>query len=293
MVRPWLGALGLAVCGLLWLLVYAWSVHFEAPRVISGLGEAAATLGFEALAANLHVQAAGLHRARVTRLRAQGAAAARLQAERFALADELRTAGLLAAAEGEPGTAAELLANAVRAAPERADLRCLLADLRSRGLPPEERRMALLRLLLEYDVACAHTLVGESFLEAGKLAAAQPYLERATTLCPNWSRPWLDLAKLHLSAGDREQALHSARAALQHARNLHTRLTAAALIRRAGGTGPSACHLVAEHICRNYWPPAALALAFGVFLVHPALVRRVRRGLGPSGDQAKTADSAS
>lgn len=293
MVRPWLGALGLAISGLLWLGAYAWSVHFEPPRVVSGLGDAASALRFEALAISLHVRAAEMHRDEVIRLRARGAAAPRLQEERFALADELRTAGLLADAEGAAGPAAELLANAVRAAPERVDLRCLLADVRARHESPEQRRVALLRLLLEYDAACAHTLVGESFLESGDAGAARAYLERATTLEPDWARPWLALAEIHLQTGDRERALKSALAALQCAPGLHTRLAAAELVRQAGGAAPPRWQLIAEHAWRTYWPAAALAGAFVIFLTHPALLRRLRRALRRSGAQEKAADSAS
>lgn len=293
MVRPWLGALGLAICGLLWLGTYAWSVRFEPPRVVSGLGDAAAALRFEALAVSLHVRAAEMHRAEVVRLRARGAAGPRLQEERFALADELRSAGMLADAQGEAASAAELLANAVRAAPERVDLRCLLADVRARELGPEQRRLALLRLLLEYDAACAHTLVGESFAEAGDTAAARAYLERATALEPDWARPWLALAELHLKTGDREQALDSARVALRCASGLRARLAAAKLVHRAEGEAPPRAQMIAAHIARSYWPAAALALAFAVFLVHPWLLRRLRGALRRADAQEKAADSAS
>lgn len=293
MVRPWPAVLGLAGCGLLWLIVYAWSVQFEAPRVVSGLGSAAAALRFEALAVSLHVHAAEMHRAEVVRLRARGASGPSLQEERFALADELRTAGLLAEAEGERAAAVELLANAVRATPERVDLRCLLADLRARGQSPEQRRVALLRLLLEHDAACAHTLVGESFLEAGDLTTARAYLERATALQPHWARPWLALAELHLKTGDREQALDSARVALRCASGLRARLAAAELVRRAGGEAPPRAQMIAAYIARSYWPAAAPALAFAVFLVHPWLLRRLRGALRRADAQEKAADSAS
>lgn len=293
MVRPWLGALGLAVCGLLWLLAYAWSVQFDPPRIVGGLGHAAAGLRLPALGVGLHVRAAELHRTRVVALRAQGAAAPRLQEERFALADELRTAGLLADAQGDVAAARDLLADAVRAAPERVDLRCLLTEVRARGQSPEQRRLALLRLLLEHDAACTHTLVGESFLVAGDLAAARPYLERAITLDPTWARPWLALAQVRLQARDRAGALESGVAALQHATSLGHRLAAADLVRRAGGTAPPRWRLIAEHVGRGYWQAGALALAFALFLVHPMLLSRLRAVLRRRGDQENTAESAS
>ncbi len=293
MVRPWHAALGLTGCGLIWLLAFAWSVQFEPAAILSGVGRAAAVIRFEALAMTAHMEAAELTRARVRSLRDEGAAAAALQRKRFDLANELRDAGLLAHADGNAALAEELLTAALQAAPERADLRCLLVDVRTRALPADERRVALLELVHESGSACAHALAGESFLQAGDMEAAQSYLARAAELRPDWVAPHLLLAEVAWRRGDRAGALASAGAALEHAQSLRDRLAAVERVRMAGGRAPERWRVIGEHARREWWPVGALAAAFVLFLVHPALVRAARRGLARLRSQPAAADSTS
>jgi len=292
-VRPWHAALGLAACGLIWLLAFAWSVRFEPAAILSGLGRPAAGLRLGALAMGAHLEAAELSRARVRRLRGEGAAVAALQRTRFDLANELRDAGLLAHADGNAALAEELLTAALQAAPERSDLRCLLVDLRSRALPPDERRVALLELVHESGSACAHMLAGESFLEAGDAEAAQAYLGRAAELRPDWPAPHLLLAEVCWRGGDRAGALANASAALPHAQGLRDRLAATDRMRLAGGRAPERWQVIAEYAWREWWQAGALAAAFVLFLVHPALVAAGGRGLARLRAQPTTADSTS
>ncbi len=292
-LRPWPAALALVACLVIALAVYAWSVDFRAPDVVSGLGEAAAAVRLQATAMALHLQAAEMHREEVRRMRDAGEAAARLQAARFALADQLRTAALLAWAEGNPDRAGEWLVEASRAAPERVDLICLMTDLRTRATEAAERRVELLLLVLRYDSPCANLLVGESFLEAGDADAARGYLQRAAQGSPEWPGPHLALARLHMLAGDPAAAQASGQKALAHARDLHSRLNAAAIVRRAGGVAPERWRLIAEWAWRTYAWVLPVVGAFVVLLVSPALVRLGRRGVAWVRSQRGMAQSAS
>ncbi len=293
MVRPWRAALGLVVCGLIWLGAYAYSVGFAPADLLSGLGRAAAGLRLEGIAMALHLQAAALSRAQVRALRDLGAGETARQEARFALADDLRSAALLAHVEGDEEPAEDLVTEAIRAAPERVDLRCLLVDMRSADLTADERRVALLRLVYETDAACAHLLAGRSFLEAGDGVAAEAYLQRAAELRPDRPEPHLLLAELYRREGDRDEALRSAQAALANAQDLRTRLEATDCIRMAGGVVPERRRLIAEHAWRNYRQAGVPALAFLVFLLHPLLVSAARRRLARRRGQRSMADSAS
>ncbi len=293
MVRPWYALLGLAACGVIWLVAFGWSVQFEPTAMMSGLGRAASGLRLNALAMGAHLEATELARARVRRLRNEGAAAATLQRTRFDLANELRDAGLLAYADGNPALAEDLIRAALQAAPERRDLRCLLVDVRSRALTPDERRVALLELVYETDSACAHMLAGENFLTVGDAEAAQAYLARAVELRPDWPTPHLLLAEACRRQGDRAGALTGAQAALQHARTLDERLAAIDLIRMAGGRAPERRQVIVEHVRREWWQVTALATAFALFLVHPTLVAMTRSGLQRLRRQPVTVNSSS
>lgn len=292
-LRPWLAALALVVCLLIALAVYAWSVDFRAPEVVSGLGEAAAMVRLQATAMALHLEAAEMHRREVRRMRDAGEAAATLQAARFALADELRAAALLAQAEGDPDRAGEWLAEASRAAPERVDLICLMTDLRTRAADIAERRVELLLLVLRYDSPCANLLVGESFLEADDADAARGYLQRAAKASPQWSAPHLALARLHMLANKPAAAQASGQQALANARGLHSRLNAAAVIRRAGGVAPERWRLIVEWAWRTYAWVLPVVGVFVVLLASPALVRLGRRGVAWARSQRGMAESAS
>ncbi|MBD3292625.1 MAG: hypothetical protein GF393_06845, partial [Armatimonadia bacterium] len=238
MLRPWLAALALLGCGLISLIVYAWSVDFRAPEVVRGLAEGAANVRLEGIAMGLHSEAAEMRRAEVKRLRAEGASASRLLQARLGLADELRDAAVLAEAEGDLDLARKWLTESAQAAPERVDLLCLLTDMRTRGADPEERRMAFLRLVYEHDAPCALLLAGESFVEAGNSAASRAYLERAVEGAPQWAGARLALARLDLRQSLPEAAVAGASEAFQLAQDLPTRLRAAAVIEQAGGTAP-------------------------------------------------------
>ncbi|MGD9497978.1 MAG: hypothetical protein AB7Y46_16865 [Armatimonadota bacterium] len=292
MVRPWLAALALLVCGLMWLTAYAWSVDFVPAEVLSGLGRAAAALRLEGIGIALHLQAAKLWRAQVHSVR-EGGSPADGQSARFALADELGAAALLARVEGGAPLAEELAAEAVRAAPERADLRCLLVELRCAKLPAPQRRMAILRLVHETDAACAHLLAGQCFLAAGDAEAAEAYLKRAVELRSDVVGANLLLAELALRRADREEAAARAAAAFGHAQSLRARLQALERLRRAGGDAPPRWRVAAQHIWEHYWPAGALGLAFVLFLVHPALIAAAMHAAARLRGQDKTAQSAS
>jgi tetratricopeptide (TPR) repeat protein len=292
-LRPWLVALALVGCGLIALTAYAWRVEFRGPAVVSGLSEAAANVRLRGIAMSLRIQAAELRRNEVRRLRAQSApAAARTQA-RFALADELRDAALLAEADGDLERAREWMAEAAQAAPERADLRCLLTDLRTREAAPDERRMELLRLVYHHDAPCAHVLAAESFLAAGDTQAARAYLQRAAEADERWAEAHLALARLDLREGDAGAAHANAAQALSLARDLRLRLSAAAVLRAAGGSAPSRVQLTAQWAWRSYAYVLPAAGVFVLLLVSPALVASARRGVAWMRSQRGTAESAS
>jgi len=292
-LRPWLAALALVACALIALGVYAWTVEFRAPDIVGGLGRAAAGLRLEAIAMSLHLEAAEMRREEVRRLRAENAAPARRQAARFALANDLRAAALLAEAEGNTDRASEWLTEASRAAPERVDLICLLTDLRTRAAGPNERRMELLRLVYRHDSPCANLLAGQSFLDAADPDAARSYLERAAADSPDWAEPHLALARLDLRAGDLPAARARAAHALAQAEDLPSRLQAAAIIRAAGGAVPPPWQLIAQWAWRGYAWLLPAAVAFVVLLVSPALADLARRAVAWIRSQRGMAESAS
>lgn len=293
MLRPWLAALALVGCGLISLIVHAWSVDFRAVEVVSGIAEGAVNVRFEGIAMGLRIEAAEMRRSEVRRLRAGGASASRLLDARLALADELRDAALLAEAEGDLDLAKEWMAEAVQAAPERADLRCLLTDLRTRSAEPDERRLALLRLVYEHDGPCALLLAGESFAEAGDSAAARAYLERAVEGAPRWPDAHLALARLELRQSAPEAAVTAASEAFRLARDLPTRLRAAEVIEDAGGAAQPRWEIIARWQWRSYAYLLPMVGLFAVLLVSPALAGLGRRAVAWLRAQRGMAESAS
>ncbi len=271
-MRPWLIAAAFLICASAGLLAFAWSVQFDAPATLDGLAVGAHAVRLRGIAIALQTRRAELLRARVRRMRVTGASATALQTARWSLADALRDASIISREAGLDGVAETYMALAAQAAPERDDLRCLLIDLRSRELPPRQRRVELLRLVLEQDCACANMLAGESFMVAGDLEAAAPYLARAAELAPEWPRPHFALARLHLRRSDSDAALRSARAALDSSSGMRQRLAAAELIRRAGGNAPAAWRIVVEQLRDRWTPVGLLALGFLLFVFHPALL---------------------
>lgn len=292
-VRPWLTALAIVVCALLWLVAYSWSVGFDGPETVAGLARGAAVARLEGIAISLHLQRAEALRERVWRLRAEGAGAAARRAARWELADALRDSATLAEREGALEMAVDLLTEAVQAAPERLDLWCLRTDLRTRSMAPGERRVELLRLVLRHDAACASLLAGESFRSEGDLEAAKVYLRRAAEIAPGWSRAHLALARVLKADGDTEGAEASALRVLETAGELQERLEAAALVRGSGGRAPEPWRLIAEHVWWTYRHGLLLGLALAVFVFHPALVSAGRGMVVRLRAQSRTADSAS
>jgi tetratricopeptide (TPR) repeat protein len=293
LLRPWLAALALVVCGVVWMIAFAWSVSFRPPEIVRGLAQAASSVRLEAVAMGLHRSAAEMRREEVRRLRNSSRAAARLQALRFELADDLRDAAALAEAEGETELARQWMADAVQAAPERVDLLCRLSEMRSRDLPADERRMAALRLVYRYDAPCALVLAGKSFMSAGEHEAAEAYLLRAIERSPQWDEPHLLLARLHARAGDREEATLRAQQAFEVSDDLGTALAAAALVRNNGGVAPARWWLIAQHAWQQYRYVGLLVLVFAVMLLSPLLLALARRGWERVSAQRGTAESAS
>ncbi|MFO8080636.1 MAG: hypothetical protein R6V07_10040 [Armatimonadota bacterium] len=293
MLRPWLAALALIGCALIALAVFAWTVNFAGAAVVSGLAEGAANVRLRGIAMSLQRQAAAMRRDEVRRLRGGNASAAERTMARHALADELRDAALRAEDEGDLALAREWMAEAAQAAPERADLRCLLADLRTRDASPDEHRMALLQLVYEHDTPCASLLAGESFLEAGDSGAARAYLERAGRRAPRWAKPRLALARLELRSGDRDRAREHAAEALALARGLRSELCAAALLDAAGGAAPSRWLLMARWAWRSYAYALPSLVLFVLLLISPMLVRLVKRGVAVVRSQEGITESAS
>ncbi len=293
MLRPWLAATALILCIAAAFAVDAWRVGFHAPTVVGRVADAAALLRLNAIGMTLYHRSAELHRAEVRRMREAGESQQRIQAARFALADELRAAALLADAQGASGQAQQWLADATQAAPERVDLLCDLTDSRTRESDPDERRLQLLRLSLEHDVPCANLLVAESFLEADDLEAAYGYLKRAAEAAPAWPKPHLALARLHLAAGSTDDARARAQQALDHATSLRSRLDAAAIVRQSGGTAPQAWQITAEWLWRSYSRALPFVGAFVLLLISPMLVGAGRRGIAWARAQRTTVESAS
>jgi len=101
------------------------------------------------------------------------------------------------------------------------------------------------------------------------------------------------LAALNLRQGDPESALAGASEALHRARDLPTRLRAAAVIDEAGGDAPPRWEIIARWQWRSYAYVLPLVAVFVVLLVSPALVGLVRRGLAWVRAQRGMAESAS
>lgn len=293
MLRPWLAATALILCIAAAFAVDAWRVGFHAPTVVGRVADAAALLRPNAIGMTLYHRSAELHRAEVRRMREAGESQQRIQAARFALADELRAAALLADAQGASGQAQQWLADATQAAPERVDLLCDLTDSQTRDSTPDERRLELLRLSLEHDVPCANLLVAESFLEADDLEAAYGYLKRAAEAAPIWPKPHLALAQMHLAAGSMDEVRTNAQQALDHATDLRSRLDAAAIVRQSGGTAPQAWQITAEWLWRSYSRALPFVGAFVLLLISPMLVGAGRRGIAWARAQRTTVESAS
>ncbi|MFP4248671.1 MAG: hypothetical protein ACLFU7_03365 [Armatimonadota bacterium] len=293
MLRPWLAVLALVGCALIALAVFAWSVTFSAPAIFSGVAESAANVRLQGIAMSLRRQAATMRRDEVRRLRSDNASAAQRAIARHALADELRSAALLAETEGDLVLAQEWMTEAAQAAPERIDLLCLLTDLRTREIAPEERRKEFLLLVYEHDSPCAHLLAAESFFEADDLVAARAYFERAAREAPQWAKPRLALARLDLRAGDRERAREHAAEALARATGLRAELSAAALLDAAGGAAPSRWLLTARWTWRSYACLLPSVAIFVVLVLSPTLVRLIKRGVAAVLSQRGMAESAS
>ncbi|MGC9316728.1 MAG: hypothetical protein ACP5KN_01680 [Armatimonadota bacterium] len=293
MVRPWLAAVAILGCGLLWLAAYSWSVGFDGPRTVAGVARAAAVMRLEGIAMSLHLQRAEALRGHVWQLREEDARAPARRAARFELADALRDAAVLAEREGARELALHLLGEALQAAPERVDLQCLRTDLQTRSMPAGERRVELLRLVLRHDTACANLLAAQSFRREGDLEAAEAYLRRAAEIAPEWSRAHLALAQVLKASGHADGAQFSARRALEAAGGLHERLAAAALLRRLGGEAPEPWRLVAEHVWRSYGHVLLLGVALMVFVFHPGLASAGRSVAMRLRAQSRTRDSAS
>ena len=283
MLRPWYAALALIIFALAWFTAFAWSVQLRSPDVLEGLADAADSVRFPAIAVSLHVRAAEIERAHVRRLREIDAPGQQRQEARFALADRLGSAAQIMRREGDHAAAEQLLTDALRAAPERSDLRTLLTDLRTRQVTAEERRVELLRLVYRHDDPLAYFLVGESFRNAGDAETAVAYLERAAERKPEWADPHLELARLYRGTGRDEDALGSAQQAFMAADTLGMQLSAINMIERSGGHPPERWRVIAEYAVARYSGLALLVAAFVVLLFSPALVsggagavRRVR-----------------
>lgn len=278
MVRPWVGGLAILLCALAWLGALAYRAQFRPAGMYEGLAGAAAAARLEGIAIALHLEAADAHRRQVQQLRAQGVARPRLKAARFALADQLKAAAMILWHQGEAQAASRHLDAAVKAAPERLDLRCLLIQARVRWGEEPDLRLALLRLAYRHDAACALYLLGRTFLEENRLEEATAYLQRAAERDPRQSGAHLLLAEIGLKQNDRPGALGSASQAYRSARSLQERLAAAALTDRAGGRVPSRAAIMAEAYWRRYRYLAVTLAALAIFLFHPALGRTLRRG---------------
>jgi len=278
LVRPWVGGLGILLCGLAWLGVEAYRADFEGGAVCDVLARASAAASLEGIAVALHLKAADLYRAQVHALRAEGASRAELRATRYALADQVKAAGLILWRQGELRGAAHYLDAAVKAAPERLDLKCLLIQARVKTGEEPDLRLALLRLAYRHDAACAHYLLGRMFLEEGRSEEAAAYLERAIQKAPGYTAAHLLLAEVRLRNGNREGAVESAGRACESARNLREMLAAHALIQRLDSEAPARAVFVAEAYWYAYRYVALTVAALLVFLFHPAIGKALRRG---------------
>jgi len=269
---------GILLCGLAWLGVVTYRADFEGGAVCDALAHASAAAGLEGIAAALHLEAADLYRAQVRELRSERASRADLRAWRYALADQVKAAGLILWRQGELRGAAHYLDAAVKAAPERLDLRCLLVQARVKTGEEPDLRLALLRLAYRHDAACAHYLLGRMFFQEDRSEEAVAYLERAIQKAPGYTAAHLLLAEVRLKKGDHEGAAGSAERACESARNLREMLAAHALIQRLGCEAPARAVFVAEAYWYAYRYVALTGAALLVFLFHPAIGKTLRRG---------------
>lgn len=280
LLRPWLAALGLFACAIGWFTAFAWSVQFDPPALLAGLGDAADGMRLPAMAVTLHMRAAELHRAHVRRMRETQAPGAERRDVRFALADRLRSAALIMHRSGDATAAASLLTEALQAAPERTELRSQLVDITTRETSLGQRRVELLRLVHSHADPLAFFLVGQSFIEEGNDEAAAGYLSRAAERSPRWAEAHLELARLHLRAGDLDDSAEHAAIALAEADDLTQRLAAATLARRAGAWAPPQHQIIAQFALARYQGVALLLAAFTVLLFSPALVTLATNAVG-------------
>ena len=270
--------MGILLCGLAWLGVVTYRADFEGGAVCDALAHASAAAGLEGIAAALHLEAADLYRAQVRELRSERASRADLRAWRYALADQVKAAGLILWRQGELRGAAHYLDAAVKAAPERLDLRCLLVQARVKTGEEPDLRLALLRLAYRHDAACAHYLLGRMFFQEDRSEEAVAYLERAIQKAPGYTVAHLLLAEVRLKKGDHEGAAGSAERACESARNLREMLAAHALIQLLGCEAPARAVFVAEAYWYAYRYVALTGAALLVFLFHPAIGKTLRRG---------------
>ena len=290
LVRPWLGGVAALIIALAWLVGLAWSVDWQPAGIYDGLGGAAEAVRLDGLAIAAGLQAAEELRVQVRGLRDAGVGREQLTAARSALANQLRAAYLVATRDGQHELALGYLADAVKAAPERLDLQCLLIRARAQAGDDLDERMSLLKLAYRTDAACAHWMLGEIFLAEGRTDTALTFLQRAVARRPDLGPAHLLLSRIYLQAGDRKTALDRATLAWQHARGLQERLAAAEQVRASGGGAPPREQIIAEDLLRQYGWAALSGLALLLFLVHPAIVGAIRRRRGR---QRSSADSAS
>lgn len=276
MVRPWLGGVGVLVAVLAWGWALAWSAGYQPAGIYDRLAIAADAVGLDGLAIAGHVQAAEEQRRQVRLLREAGASREELLATRSELANQLRAAYVIAERDGYRELALRYLQDAVKAAPERVDLQCLLLQARAQGGEDVDLKMSLLRLAWRHDAACAHWLLGEQFLREGRADTARSYLERAVTKSPDLGPAHLLLSQMAEQAGDRKTALEHAVLALQHARDLGERLAASERVTACGGGAPPRERIIAEHLLQMYGWGALSGLAVLLFLLHPAIIGALR-----------------
>ncbi len=207
LVRPWLGGVAMVALVVIWLGALAWSVQLRRSGMYDGLGEAAATVRLNGIALWCYLQSAEQWRERVRELRASGAPAEQSLAARSALANRLRAAWLVAAGDEQHALALEYLRRAVRAAPERVDLRCLLIRARADAAEDVDPKMEFLRLAYRHDAACALWMLGEIFWQDGQPEAAEAYLRRAVARKPELAGAHLLLAEIERADGNRKAAL--------------------------------------------------------------------------------------
>jgi hypothetical protein len=171
----------------------------------------------------------------------------------------------------------------------------MLTDLRTRDADPDERRMALLRLVREHEAPRAMLLVGESFLQAEDYDAARIYLERSLehATIRLMARPYLALTRTELGAGNIMAARAAAGWALINARDLDAHLQAADLLRRTGGEPGPRWKMVAGWMWERYGALLPGIAVYLIVLISPALVGLGRRVGAWIGSYRKTPQSAS